>query len=302
MRRLLAIGCVLGACAGEPPAPPAPEVAPRGPQTLPDVTDEDARLVVLLDPGAEPRRRLRYRPRAGARHELALTSRVEMAMSSAGHRMFGTTGSTQIRLALTPRPAVADRITYALEVLELKVPSYDPLHRDAQPDLAGETGTFVATDRGLILEQHLPFRDAAPEVRSELQLEDLLYALPEEPVGVGARWEVRMVTIRNGMTMQLLETHELVELDDAGAVTRFAQRFTGPPQLVPELAQHPLNVFELVAMTSQGAGELHLAFDRPAPTRVALTFEIEAHMRVRRPELVQDVTMTMAVEHRCALD
>jgi len=297
----LAALALCAACAGEPapdPVPdrPAPPRPATGPTALPAPPVEETIAIRLLSPGDEPRQLLRYRPVPGAEQLIVLETGLDMAMSAGGHRMLSQTGTTTGRVALRVERVDGERITVAVTVLSLEAPSYDPTDFSKPESLANQTGTFVMSDRGRLLETQLPFIETSELAREAFQLVDYLMLLPDEPVGRGARWEIHTRMQRNGLGLKAVDTHELVELSPTSGRTRSTLAQDSWPQLVTSYADDPVTVFEMLTFRSTGSGDVRFSLERPLPVDATTKFEFTSDMRIRRLEgtqaVTQDITMT----------
>lgn len=247
--------------------------------------------VVLLSPGAEPRQQLRYRPRVGAEHRFTLDNDSDMAMTSNGHLMFNRKFDTQGKLTIRIDAVDGERITLVVKVLSLEIPSYDPVTINKPNAATNQTGVFVITDRGRYISSDFKLLEEVEEAADALLLTDYLVLLPEEPVGVGAKWEVQSHLQRNGIAFTEVATHELLELGGNRARTRATLVQKSWPQVVSGLSEDPMMVFELKTFNSTGASESELVFDQPLPAVSTTKVEFTSDMPIRRPEGTQDITL-----------
>nr|MBA2541015.1 hypothetical protein [Deltaproteobacteria bacterium] len=162
----------------------------------------------------------------------------------------------------------------------------------------GLKGSFTINDRGLVISMGRTIEEA----RDSLFLLDYTLPLPLEAVGVGAEWEVDNTVLRGGMTLRVVQVHRLIELDDKGLRASMIETQHATPQLVPELSQDPLSIFELVSMTGRGAGETRLVFGKPIPAQITSEFRFGAEMQIISPGMTQPVAMTMHGKTRTRLD
>jgi hypothetical protein len=100
-------------------------------------------------------------------------------------------------------------------------------------------------------------------------LTSLSMPLPEEPVGVGARWEVRQASVSGGLTMFQKVECELKALDPRSATLAIKIDQTAPPQPMnnPSL---PAGATVMVdSVTGTGTGTMKVALDSLVPTSEA---------------------------------
>ena len=178
-------------------------------------TDEPATVVTLLSPGAAPLRARTYSPLPGTQrvqrlqqHELEATSVVGGA---------GREDTGQVRVVYDLRLVPDDdpqRITIEATLQELDAPGpedeeEEPGPRDVgllQLDLQGRplrSAWTTATSDPLLL-------------RARGRVATLATPLPAEPIGEGARWEVRQTTEAGGASLTLVSTCTLVAEVPAG--------------------------------------------------------------------------------------
>ncbi len=186
-----------GAASGAPADPNAPTAAgsaeaPPGPGS--PIT------VKLVEAGAEPR--------ASARYEFAIDkSQTATATIKMSPEMGGAPGSTpppqppiRLTLKVTPKAKNPDgNVKFALEVSKAEImtggmavpPEAVKEIKTAEASLATLAGSFVASPRGALSEVKFGAGKNVPPEAQELVLPlvELLFApLPEEPIGIGARW------------------------------------------------------------------------------------------------------------------
>jgi hypothetical protein len=225
---IAAAGLVLAGCSGsDDQAEPSPSTT-AAPTTTTTVPEADLRV---LDPGAEPRRELRYRLTEGSATLATFTTDLELEQERAGVRQ---------RLDAPPvRQTLAHRVTsvdddgvaqvesevVALEVQAdgtgLTVAEVDELQRQLAP-LARTTGSVEVGLRGEVLGVEAgdgsATDDGTDDATDDLAAAALGLApvLPEEPVGIGGRWEIATDVELGGRPAVVERTYTLTALDDEG--------------------------------------------------------------------------------------
>lgn len=249
-----------------------------------------ATKVRLLDAGAEPRETLRYalEPGRTAALEMGLTMTLEL-----------TQGTRAVPAQKIPRIATFLDLTTAdapeAGAMGVKVVVRDVgLGKDSGlpqqvadrllPHLQGIKGLtlgYQVTPEGRVKQAaaKLPGQKGAadPTLQQMSQsLESMIAPFPDEPVGVGARWEVVARFDSSGTELVQWSTFELRERDAKGAhlgleVTQAAaQAEVHPPNLPPGVSA------KLVQFGSKGAGESRVEFTSPAPR--AATMKVDSTM------------------------
>jgi hypothetical protein len=270
-------------------------------------------VVTLLDPGAAPRRALRYRLSPGA--EEAMIMRTDMTIET---KTDGTPAPPveYPTVAMTLRLRVVDaqsldhaRYEFALESAAVEdAPGLQPevvaTLRQHFQDVTGMTGSANIDARGFNWNARMEpprGRDTTPAVRQMIDnaaqgMERMSAPLPEEPVGRGARWELRQTIEQNGVTLQQRTLFELLELDGQRGVlaTQITQHADRQPMTITGM---PAGTAELLSLDSTGAGRLQFDLDRLAP-RSTLTIHSDYAVRVTSEDAPQtiDTRVEMHVE------
>jgi hypothetical protein len=237
--------------------------------------------VTLMSPGAAPRAAIRLRIPAGTKETMTMTTVLGINMDMDGMSMPAIDMPTMKMTADMSVTGVADNgdITYEIAFTGLTAeaqPGTDPnMAAMVQASAAGITalrGTFVVSDRGINRSAKLDVTKVAdPTLRQLLtslsgSIESMSMPLPAEPVGVGAKWEVRQA-IRNGgaHTFQRAEC-ELVSVDAAAAIITLTIEQTTPPQAIDNAQLPPGATMEIEKMSGSGSGTLTMPLTRLVPT------------------------------------
>lgn len=214
--------------------PPIPSATPSSkPKVKLEASTASAKSSVkLLDPGAEPRKVLRLHPQPGEKQALLLTVKMNVDVP-------GMTG---------PKTPKMPPVTIPADVSVAKVaPNGDidfdfvlgegnlATNANLPPQAAEQAKKSFGSIKGLALAMMMSNRGsvrlldltappgAAPDLEqgitkaketiSAIHTATPMLALPDEPVGQGAKWEVKTTTKTNGMTMNLTETIQLTSVD-----------------------------------------------------------------------------------------
>jgi len=240
-------------------------------------------IVSVLDAGRGPKRPLRYTVPADYRARMNMDMTMSMAAS--------VDGATMPAMALPTIRASADvavtgvsptgEITYALSSTAMSLPNGDEGDLTAMAfaalnaDFRKITATATISDRGIVNDLQVDTSRAfGPQLNPLLEslrvsLNSLSVPLPNETVGLGARWQVRLTANLNSViAFQTLEC-ELTALDTTSATieTRLLQK--GPPQPVddPSLPKGA-NAF-MESMLGLGSGTIQVAFAELVPVSVS---------------------------------
>jgi hypothetical protein len=228
----------------EPSAPRPSAEAPAGEATT---TTSTLATMKLVDRGRAPRRKLRYRWRVDHKERLVMDLRTQLSTES--------DNTKQPEIPLPPVHVIVDidaqgvwpdgDLQYAWRVASSSVPPGDP-HvppyvadgmRTEVATIARLSGTAVVTSRGLAKEVSIDpgsVTDAGGTGRMveqmRQQLRDLAAPLPEEDVGVGARWQKLSQLAEKDARVTQTDTFTLVDLDADRGVLDDMLAQTAPPQ------------------------------------------------------------------------
>jgi hypothetical protein len=130
------------------------------------------------------------------------------------------------------------------------------------PGIKGLSAEMTMTDRGIVKSMKLDTAKIADpalqQILSSSGLEKLSAPLPEEPVGVGARWEVTQTLVANGVRMVQIATYELVALDDSTATLAVTIAQSAAAQKLAPPGMPAGADVSLVGLTGSGTGRVAL--------------------------------------------
>lgn len=257
--------------------------------------------VKLLSAGAEPRRVLRLQPQPGHRQTTTTTLRMAMDMGF-GQPM--KIPAIIMPMEVTVKEVAADGdITYEYVIGDVSVAA-EP---DALPQVAetmqaslggvkGLSGTATLSHRGFSRDSDsvLP-AGADPTMRQALsQLQEtwsnIAAQLPEEAVGVGAKWEVRQPLQSQGMTVNQTATYELLSLDGERFSAALTMTQTASSQKIqnPAMPQMKLDVTKL---TGTGRGNLTVDLGQVMPLLATSQAQTEMSLSMDMGGQKQKLTM-----------
>jgi|JI10StandDraft_1071094.scaffolds.fasta_scaffold28081_2 hypothetical protein len=247
-------------------------------------------LAVKLEaPGAAPRRVVRFAFVKGARATLDL--RLDLQLGVEVNRQ---------RMDIPPLPGLAVRVTVTIaEVLADGSARWSAEFARAtaiaSPGVAPETvaaltaalptdktftATGVVTPRGALREAALAAPGVvAPEAAQFLDavrqlLHQMACPLPAEPIGVGARWEVRTELDNDGMKLTHIATNEVVAMRDGQLELKQTVRQEALPQTVAT-PQAPGSTTTLEALAADGTASVVVDLARPWPATYSLSFQLD---------------------------
>ncbi len=180
----------------------------------------------------------------------------------------------------------------------------EALEQRYQRELADRQAELVLDDRGRLVDFTLvvePGADdgdgggdgvAAADVRAAMQqlVVETVVPLPEEPVGVGARWRVSMILQRGGALVEQHADYELLAVEAGGRRLKLRAdiRQDGQAQRMSAAGLPPGATLELVALMWRARGELTVDLNAPTPAVGTLSFEYRLHRRLVRGPKAHD--------------
>lgn len=288
-------------------SPPAPMLGPRITQLRPPAQELGATPVLpepalalplresftVEEAGQEPRRRLRYALDGRAR-------RITLAAELSARSVTGT-AAQPTPVAIPPfrerftvqveRRGGRERWSWRGEPIELsgereqdKIAAAPYVLRWKQL-LANRNATFSLDEHALPRDLTFaedPLREHSDAERDELtqRLLGQLVPLPEQPIGVGARWRAVTILRQGFVSVKQTAAYQLVALDGDRLTLAVDLRRVAGEQLVA-LPQAPSGAqLELVALFRATAGTLHVELDAALPTEGELTLEARSHQRL----------------------
>ncbi|RME26811.1 MAG: hypothetical protein D6798_05905 [Deltaproteobacteria bacterium] len=268
--------------------------------------------LALVDPGAEPRRPLRFHPAPGT------TEQVRMTMEMASQMAMG--GTTMPAMKIPPMILDLDLevleieadgdIRYRFTIADTGVGAGDDVGTDvvtamsaAMQPLEGTSGEVTVSPTGVSRDATLtPSAGADPQMVADMRksMANASAPLPEEPVGVGARWTLTSDMNEGGLQFQQVASYELVELTDTTITLRVDVQQSAEPQAFAPDGLPPGATAVLSHMGSKGSGSTVLRFDRVMPTRsdmqmhTDMTVNLQAQGQSMDMQNSMDMTTTIA--------
>ena len=265
-----------GEATAEPaPATPEPAAAEGNPEpsSLISVTTGD---VVLLDAGQGPKTPLRLSPEVGNQLQLGadLTMKVTMEMDGQAIPNAGFPSVAMVLGIEVVDVNEAGEITYNI--------TYDSIELGTEADFPEQARTMidevfqelktlklvlVGDDRGRVLNATVeapddlnPFLVQMLDSLSQ-SMKQVSAPLPEEAIGVGARWSISGSVTASGLTLEQTTTYELVERDGDRFTVNMDVEQTAEPQTIGT----PGVAIELTDYSATGNGNLLMDAGYPLP-------------------------------------
>lgn len=274
-------------------------------------------VIRLLDNGAEPRSEAKYAVNKGTSKPLQMGMDVEMSMKS---------GELEVPSSKMPRMLLVFNFTtgdksaanWPIEGKLTKI-SLDP--QGAQQDqiaklLSPQLGSVEGLSLNYFIDERGRTRDVAIKLPKDLngiadqmltglaQTADTMTSpLPQEPIGIGAKWEVLSRISANGADLLQITTYTLEKRDgkvlslDAAVQQFAAKETTNPPGMPPGASAR------LVSYKCQGAGKPVFDLGDVAPvsgsvsTSTAMDLEIKMEIEGQMEKQVTSANTKMSATY-----
>lgn len=248
----------------------------------------EAAVVRLLEPGAEPRRQLRYKPAVGDHYLMSMTMNIEQKMEMGGNPlpstpMPGTVMTYDIKI-LEVRPD--GDIKYALNLTKADIDSKneDPMSqamRGGLKTMVGMAGTVVVTSRGDTKDVDFKLPEGAEPMAAAFleqmkgSARQMSMPLPEEAVGLGAKWEVENKVKTSGATITQTAALTLKEVSEDAFVLGVAMTQKARDQMI----ESPMGQIELAELDGTGEGTIHATTKKLVPTKSEISMKSKQVMK-----------------------
>lgn len=269
--------------------------------------------VTLLEAGDEPRQVLRYHPAAGSEETMVMSMKMGMSMNVGGNELPPRNMPTmEMVMDMKITEAAKDQFRYEFMLSKVSVKNDEAVPdevREAMQEemqmLVGLKGQGVMTTQGFSIEGSFTLPEDAPPSAEQMfagfekSINEMSTPLPEEAVGLGAKWEIEQHLETNGMQMKQTIVHELKALDGDEFSTKVNATQTAESQDVkaPGL---PENVsLHLDSLTGKGKGQSTFKLTEMVP-HSSLEYESQVKMTTVGADerQVMEMTTTMEMEVR----
>jgi outer membrane murein-binding lipoprotein Lpp len=234
--------------------------------------------IKLIAPGAEPRHVLRYKLAKGGKEKLAMTMDMTMQTKVPGMEVPEVKVPT---LTMVMDMEITDALpneefSYEFVMSDAKlveVPGANAqmakVTQEALDQAKGLRGQAIVNSRGFNRDAKVEFPETMmPQMQEMLAgtiktVEQMSSPLPDEPVGKGAKWEIRQQIEQNGMKIDQVTLFELMELSGDNATLK--------AEVTQNAGQQTLQVpggmgsATLMWLKSKGSGEVKLSLNRMVP-------------------------------------
>jgi hypothetical protein len=231
----------------------------------------EGQVVKLLEQGIAPLQTLRIAPAMGMKQSAIMRMKVDQTMVMRGQKLPPTpTPATQftIEVDITDIAANGDvSVEYRCPKVEVIDESNEPspvkpMMETLLKSMKGLTGTATVSNRGFTKKSNVTLPpNAEPNIQAA---RDIMKAwmnlmsspLPEEPVGVGAKWKVIQLIESNGMNVKQTTVHTLKEIKGKAIEIAIEQAQTADAQELKTPGVPTGTTTKLLSLDSTGAGKM----------------------------------------------
>lgn len=253
---------------------------------------QSASPVHLTSNGSEPRQLLRFHPSVGDQQQLAMTLQMSTALTMQGtaHPAADLPALDLLWSVKVTAIETNGDIDYQMRIQQVTIQTNSSLPPTAlktvQPildQMTGATGNGQLSPSGLLrsFDFHLPKGKSGLLDQSLEQVKDSFrnsfQVLPEEPVGLGARWSLQTRTQSGGLTIDQTITSQLDSVDgDHVSLSLNLAQSAGPQRINnPSTPGVSLN---LQKFSGSGHGNNELDLSHLSPTRSTLEENVDTVM------------------------
>jgi hypothetical protein len=296
MKKVLSIGTALLLCGGYGFMAAVAQPSPSEPK--PTATPPVRPSLELIDPGTEPRQKLRFKPVLNSKQIATMTMNMTMGLSVAGkptpiNQLPATVMAFET--LVTQIDANGDihyqfRYTNIDVVGDAKVPpALRAQLRTQLQKLKGIQGKVVTDDRGQTKfgKFDLPPALGSPDKQMLKQIsnsvEQLSSPVPEPALGVGATWRVLSTPKINGMAFKQVATYKLASIKDGTMMLNVALNQQAPPQQMNVDGLEKGRTLNLKSLLGTGQGQIVMKLDRLIPLSSNMTSQLRSEMESPNP-------------------
>ncbi|HEU5055987.1 MAG TPA: hypothetical protein VFU21_05660, partial [Kofleriaceae bacterium] len=267
--------------------------------------------LALLDDGREPRRQLRYPSDPPPPQKMSLSLNVAMKMNVPGSPIPPVTmPGLRLLVDLTGRDR-DDGVRYEFTVTDADLTGAEAAHpslvaamRKGVTSLVGTSGSLSVDPRGFQRELSIGLPSGLGQELTQfmnsakLAIGQMAIPLPEEAIGVGAKWQVEETIAQDGIQVRQKTYYELLAIEGPRLQIR-TQTVQSAEQQKAALPGLPSGVTaKVVSLRGAGAGESEIDLRRlvPGSAREELETDVSFAIVQGQNERVMSLTATTGLE------
>ncbi len=308
MKKLVFVGsvCLVYAIAGLKAAPASISATPlRVAQN--NTAPIPPTQVQLLTAGAEPRQELRFKPQVNSKQTMRIAMNMDAATTFGGQVLpkFKIPASVMKMEVLVTQVDANGDIHYKFSYTDADVvadPSVSPemvnAMQSAIKKVVGVSGTSIIDNRGQTKSGSFVLPEGSDPITKQLfnqvsnSLDQFSSPVPQEAVGVGAKWRVSDSLNVGGINLNQSVIYELVSLKDNVATLNVSleQQANAQDVNIPGVAPKGAS-FSLKSLTSKGQGQMIIPLDAIMPTRSTMSINSQNEMNIKEANSSEGVTV-----------
>jgi hypothetical protein len=282
--------------------------APKGKKSV-DVTADEI-VVKLVEAGAEPRKPLRYQFKAGRKDKLVMDMKMSMTLAMGGasqpETVLPISRTTMQINSVSVSPE--GNLKYEFEVTDAVVtdkngalPIVVSTMETELKKTVGMSGWAIVTPRGFTEDAEINVPEgASPQLHQMVdnlrqQIRQLSSPLPEEPVGIGAKWEVTMPLNTDALKLIQTASYELKTLEGTTGKLGIQVAQTAKPQQMNLPNMPPGTKTTLTSLKTKASGTANFDLTQPVP-KSELSLATNMKMNVSAQGQSSDVTTDMKID------
>ncbi|HWD91596.1 MAG TPA: hypothetical protein VG938_04520 [Verrucomicrobiae bacterium] len=269
--------------------------------------------VKLIDPGAEPRQVLRLHVKPGDKQMVIMTVKMNIDM---GMAIGGTNGSRAMDIPAMNMPmdvtieSVAPNgdIAYQAVFEEPGVvtesntpPQAAQMMKMALGKIKGMTCDGVISSRGVSksVDVKVP-PDADPQMRQSIEqikqsMHNVGTPMPEEAIGAGAKWEIKMPVKSQGMSIDQTADYQLASVQGDKVNTTFTLTQTAANQKIQNPSMGNVQM-TLLQYTGNGTGSVTTDLSKLMALQANMNMQIDLNSQVTVGTKTQPMNMKMGMD------
>jgi hypothetical protein len=270
-------------------------------------TATNAPVIKLTAAGSGPKQALRFTAKAGMKKVLVLAMDMGMTITVGGMPRTQQVPTIKMSMDIVVASVAANGdIRYDFKLRESEVVTDDPNDpvaasvKQALSGMTGLGGSAVVTNRGFTqkVDVNVPAGANAQVVQFVDSLKQSIgqmsAPLPEEPVGVGAKWETTIKLQQNGLELQQVGTNELVALDGNTITLDLGVKQTAAPQTIEKDGTK----VELKSYTGSGGGHTTIDLTQLVPSKAEVSMKADMQMGAGDQDLGMSLDLKIGITSR----
>lgn len=244
--------------------------------------------IKVLDAGKAPKATLRFAPQKDAKQSIVMAMDMGMTMDLGGGARSQQMPTTEMTMdvSITDIAANGD-IRYRFELTKIDVlesggnAALVDAMKTALTGMTGLSGTAHVTNRGFTKDMTVNVPAGVnPQISQFLDslkqsFSQLTAPLPEEAVGLGAKWDTSTRITQNGMTMTQVASNEIVALDGNVLTLAIKLSQTAPRQTIKKDGM----TADLERYTGSGTGETTINLGQVVPTKAKISMKNDMDLK-----------------------